>query len=603
MDPILTPIVLSSGLKLVLAGAATGMAREFGKTSGRFLIDQFQDNSHYAQEMLSYWKHQDAKQEAHNQRMLELLRDWQTSQIDLKLTEIEQRWDKDTWFSKLSRKETKRILRQCQRQYRFLVLASPPNITRSSDVPESLRENLPLELPDKLGRFLRQHYPLKDEMAPVEFYGDYFREPISDIDVRRLQGVLRPVPTAVLYSSITDYEVNFHVGMWNTAEDDPVLVVLPAWNWEDTFNAVVGKAKNEIKALRIIRQTIAVVHQLLAGFVIDWHYLHINPMHQPRLFTLMQVFENEGLPQGLEAHLDVLRDYQQKQRQIYDAEVAQRKKLPPPQDIHGWSADKVQALQQRVAHALGLSLPFRDRLANGSEGPEMVVIPAGSFLMGSPGKEKNHGSDEQQHPVTIEKPFAIGRYAVTFKEYDRFCQASQSEKPDDEGWGRGKRPVINVSWHDAMAYAQWLSEQTGQQYRLPTEAEWEYACRAGTITPFNFGKTITPEQVNYDGDYPYVSGQEKGWYREQTVPVGSLPPNAWGLYDMHGNVHEWTCSKWAGDYDGAEKRCAKSEDTGSSQVVRGGSWYSYAGSCRSAYRYRGDPAARGTNLGFRLARQ
>jgi hypothetical protein len=139
--------------------------------------------------------------------------------------------------------------------------------------------------------------------------------------------------------------------------------------------------------------------------------------------------------------------------------------------------------------------------------PEMVVLPAGQFLMGSPPDEEGRSDAEgSQHKVTIKYRFALGRYAVTFAEYDHFCKVTAREKPADAGWGRGKRPVINVSWLDAKAYVGWLARDTGQPYRLPSEAEWEYACRAGTATPFSFGGTISPEQANYDGNHTYAGG-------------------------------------------------------------------------------------------------
>ena len=307
-------------------------------------------------------------------------------------------------------------------------------------------------------------------------------------------------------------------------------------------------------------------------------------------------------------------------------------------DIHGWPADKVQALQQAAAATLGRPVVFRDpetraravekvkvgeRLVRSPlfrpkeyepiyeqreitvtvAPPEMVVIPAGSFIMGSPESENWRTNNEgPQHQVTFSRPFAIGRYAVTFDEYDVFCATAGREKPKDEkGSGRGRRPVINVSWDDAVHYCWWLSAQTGQTYRLPSEAEWEYACRAGTTTPFHFGETISPYHANYNTEYDYGGGPTSP-SRNQTVPVGSLPANPWGLYETHGNVDEWTEYCWNESDVGVEidGSLSRSGDRGR-PVVRGGSFGCPPWLLRSARRY---PPNRDHNwaIGFRVCR-
>ncbi|WP_295455924.1 SUMF1/EgtB/PvdO family nonheme iron enzyme, partial [uncultured Thiodictyon sp.] len=189
-----------------------------------------------------------------------------------------------------------------------------------------------------------------------------------------------------------------------------------------------------------------------------------------------------------------------------------------PQDICGWSTERVQGLQRSVAESLGLKPAFRDRLKDGGEGPEMVLIPPGSFLMGaSDDDEQSSGSEKPQHRVSIPRPFAIGRYAVTFDEYDRFCAASGYEKPGDNSSGRGRRPVINASRDDSVAYCAWLSEQTGQHYRLPTEAEWEYAARAGTATRWSFGS-----DENALADHAWFNGNARSFFSKKTHPVGEV---------------------------------------------------------------------------------
>ena len=219
--------------------------------------------------------------------------------------------------------------------------------------------------------------------------------------------------------------------------------------------------------------------------------------------------------------------------------------------LHADAVVTSKPVQPAPARVPALAQTFRDRLKSGADGPLMAVIPAGRFRMGSPADEPEREDDEgPQHEVRIATPFAMGVYAVTFYDYERFCDDTKLGKPEDQGWGRGRRPVINVSWEAARAYCAWLGEQTGRAYRLPSETEWEYACRAGTDTPFHFGARITTDQANFDGNYTY-NGSAKGEYRPQTVPVGSFPPNAFGLYDMHGNVWEWCEDTWQTNYEGA----------------------------------------------------
>ena len=223
--------------------------------------------------------------------------------------------------------------------------------------------------------------------------------------------------------------------------------------------------------------------------------------------------------------------------------------------------------------------------------PEMIEVPAGTFLMGAKEDEPNAESNEKpQREVTMEL-FWIGKYEVTFDEYDLFVNVTGRVRVGDQGWGRGKQPVINVSWEDAVAYARWLSNETGRNYCLPTEAEWEYAARAGSTTAHSFGDD--PAQL---GEYAWYLDNAKS----QTHPVGLKKPNAWGLYDMHGNVWEWTCSEYRDPYDGSERRCASGG--GEKRVLRGGSWINDGRNLRSAQRNANDPGNRNDNLGFRLAR-
>lgn len=223
---------------------------------------------------------------------------------------------------------------------------------------------------------------------------------------------------------------------------------------------------------------------------------------------------------------------------------------------------------------------------------EWADIPAGSFIMGSPPEEADRKEDEIQHEVKLDA-FRISRYAVTFDQYDMFCEATSRNKPKDEGWGRGNRPVIHVSWDDAAEFAGWAG------FRLPTEAEWEYACRAGTVGPFSTGDNINTAQANFNGEFPY-NGSPKGEFRGRTVAVGSFEPNPWGLYDMHGNTWEW-CSDWYGDYPPGPVINPSGAGSGTFKVFRGGGWRNYAQLCRSAFRFKYFPDYRHYNIGFRLA--
>jgi formylglycine-generating enzyme required for sulfatase activity len=236
---------------------------------------------------------------------------------------------------------------------------------------------------------------------------------------------------------------------------------------------------------------------------------------------------------------------------------------------------------------------FHDRLKDGTLSPEMIWIYTGQFRMGDI-QAKGHSDERPIHEVLVNR-FAIGRYEVTFAEYDRFATATGRKKPNDNGWGRGKRPVINVSWEDATAYAKWLSQQTGKQYRLPTEAEWEYSARSGTKTAYWWGNQVESNLANCDGCGSY-------WDNDKTAKVGSFSPNAFGLYDTVGNVGEWLCSAYEYKYNGKEQQCLN-KNRFQFRVIRGGSWNSPPKNVRSASRSGNSVIYRNNRVGFRLARE
>lgn len=232
--------------------------------------------------------------------------------------------------------------------------------------------------------------------------------------------------------------------------------------------------------------------------------------------------------------------------------------------------------------------------------PSMIVVSEGRFTMGSPDSEEDRDEDEgPQRSVNIAK-FAVGRFEVTFAEWDACVEdgGCGGYKPEDKGWGRGKRPVMNVSWNRAKSYVAWLSQKTGKPYTLLTEAEWEYAARAGTTSAYATGETISAEQARFS------SGSSAA--AKQTATVGSFKPNAFGLHDMHGNVWEWVEDCWHQNYDRAPKEGSAwfHEDDGSCdfRMYRGGSWYNAPEALRSANRTGSQPGFSISNIGFRVAR-
>ena len=248
-----------------------------------------------------------------------------------------------------------------------------------------------------------------------------------------------------------------------------------------------------------------------------------------------------------------------------------------------------------VARSWAVGRVFRDC----AECPQMVVVPSGSFRMGFQDGESRRDDDEgRRHRVRIGDRFAVGVYEVTFAEWDACVSAGGcgGYRPDDRGWGRGNRPVMRVSWDDAQLYVRWLSERTGERYRLLSESEWEYVARAGTTTRYNWGNEIGHNRANCDG-----CGSR--WDDEKTAPVGSFSANAWGLYDVHGNVREWVGDCWNDSYTGAPADgsawargdCAK-------RVLRGGSRGSDPRFLRAAYRNGNATGTRLNYFGFRIAR-
>ena len=239
----------------------------------------------------------------------------------------------------------------------------------------------------------------------------------------------------------------------------------------------------------------------------------------------------------------------------------------------------------------------------------MVRLPAGEFMMGSPEGELRRGADEgPQHLVTMGRGFAIAKYEVTFAEWDAcVAKGGCTHKPSDEKWGRGAQPVVNISWDDAVQFVRWLANSTGKDYRLPTEAEWEYAARGVSSASqptlaFSTGATISYKQANYDANFIYGPGRI-GVYRQKPLEVGSLPANAFGLHDIHGNVWEWVEDCYKPNYREAPADGSAVTTPGCRlHVLRGGSWNYYPWALRSAHRYATPGDVRLNNVGLRVVR-
>lgn len=236
---------------------------------------------------------------------------------------------------------------------------------------------------------------------------------------------------------------------------------------------------------------------------------------------------------------------------------------------------------------------FQHPTPEGTRAPQMISLPSGRFLMG----DVQGVGDDNEKPVreVVDHRFALSRFEVTFEEYDQFALATERPLPSDMGWGRGKRPVIYVSWEDAQAYAAWLSEQTGQAYRLPSEAEWEYAARAGTESAYWWGNALQPGMALCDDCEPLTDS-------DRSAKVGSHPPNPWGLFDLNGNVDEWVADCYSENYMGAaSSQQARTNGDCSQRVMRGGSWFEIWRLVRSSARYRHPLQASRDTWGFRVA--
>jgi len=267
----------------------------------------------------------------------------------------------------------------------------------------------------------------------------------------------------------------------------------------------------------------------------------------------------------------------------------------PPKSISKLST---KPPKQRIKKPIDHSRPSASKM-------NMVTIQPAAFIMGSPRDEARRDSNEgPQREVVIPAAFEIGKYEVTFNDWNTCVTGGgcRGYRPDDGGWGKGRRPVINISWNDTQSYLKWLNKVTGLRYRLPTEAEWEYVARGGMNAPFSTGNSIDSSQANFNGEHPYGEDR-KGTYRRKTLSVGSFESNKLGVYDIHGNVYEWVQDCWSPNHvDAPRDSRARQDGDCNYRIMRGGSWVTHGYQMRASKRLRYTKDYRYDDYGFRIAR-
>jgi len=305
---------------------------------------------------------------------------------------------------------------------------------------------------------------------------------------------------------------------------------------------------------------------------------------------MVQVMLNDGLVhQGRMTSKDFMFKVENRYGQTLDIPIGQVSTLAFKLDYQNGKPD---FNSRRHSGAAKL---FRDRLVDGTFGPEMIELKGGEYLRGD---IQGEGDKDEKPPMTIKPgPFAMGVFEVTFEEFDRFCNETGRTKPSDEGWGRGRHPVINVSWEDATAFTKWLSAKTRQTYRLPSDAEWEYAARAGARSRFWWGDEVGIARANCEGCGSL-------WDGEKTAQVGKFSPNLFGLHDTAGNVFEWVADCYHDTFADAPTDGSAIDKPGcGKRVIRGGAWSFPPKEIRSANRWRDFPSRRSDDTGFRVVRE
>jgi formylglycine-generating enzyme required for sulfatase activity len=564
--------------------------------------------------------------------------EFQTQEIETKLTKIQTDWDRDTWFSKLSRQETELILRR--HRHRLLILTAPPTIANHRSLNTFKNLNFELEM-RSVGDFLSQYYPPHHEEYPVKFYSSYFREPIGDLDVERLHHLLSPVATYIFYGDIKPEGVTVRIAHWGIQGEEVNFLPPLTWDWLSAKTAIIDRGcTSTVANQKIVNATIE-MHRLLTAYFTDLYYLNLSPNYEPQL--LVQPREEFSLPM-VSPWLDTLRQFQRDRQTIYQQQlariVATTHPSPPvervdPSEIENLRQQLAIEIERRetaelllqqlqaerqtsididnqrgqlfeffvpttnqrgtiVAETIQQSRCLTIDLGNGIN-LELVYIPAGSGMMGS----SELDTEKPIHQVTV-PAFHLSKYPITQAQYQAIVGDNPSHFRGDN------RPVEQVSWWDALRFCRKLSAKTQQTYRLPTETEWEYACRAGTNTAFHFGDGISLALANYHRNVGYSSSMHSK-SREETSNVGSYPPNSFGLYDLHGNVSEWCQDTWHDNYAGAPTDgrawITMRGTEHDAHILRGGSWYYSERGCRSSTRDYYSPDYSSMSIGFRVVMQ
>ncbi len=526
-------------------------------------------------------------------------------------------------------------------QHRFFFSSVSPSYwgTRERLLQEVFRFVLPLSvegIQTMAGELSQTVNTLGDPLDYWQKNADYSLVPVQTVD--------KPLETIGLF-------FNSHMKRWIAA-----CAVYPELNWNLTLalgekfsyeNTVLNSHRNISQLLRLEWFKFGRIPDVFRTAMIE-KWLSPEDIATVHGFLYEQLSQNMPLPgepdyEGRLLQLAVYDLLRQKDSDIFKQKANELKeiiektnRLPDMVTLHLINEHYMNSIYFEIPDSVLLRMgidPSQTKQAKKIPA-NFVLIRGDIFNMGSPEKEVDRIKErETQHSVKL-SDFYLCKYAVTVADFKIFVDENKyltdAEKGDGSYLWNGKEwkkekginwrfgvsgkvreqsefdhPVVHVSWNDAMEYCRWLSAKPGRNYRLPTEAEWEYACRAGTKTPFNTGDNLTTDQANYDGNFPYKNNK-KGKYRETTVPVNHFEPNGFGLYNMHGNVWEW-CNDWYGDnyYDkclaiGTVENPAGPK-TGSFRVFRGGSWDNSAQYCRSAYRNYRTPDLRSHYLGFRLA--